>query len=63
MAIPGGWRANCAPRPGLRRWENHHSFRNSTAALFALGGLAVVDIVLLLPLLFAVMLILLVIAS
>ena len=47
---------------GLRRWENHHSFRNSTAALFALSGLAVVDIVLLLPLLLAVLLILLVIA-
>ncbi|WP_156947366.1 hypothetical protein [Bradyrhizobium sp. WSM3983] len=25
----------------MRRWENHHSFRNSTAALFALSGLAV----------------------
>jgi uncharacterized membrane protein len=47
---------------GLRRWENNHSFRNSTAALFALSGLAVVDIVLLLPLLLAVLLILLVIA-
>ncbi|MGV7212793.1 DUF1700 domain-containing protein [Bradyrhizobium sp. UFLA05-112] len=47
---------------GLRRWENHHSLRNSTAALFALGGLAVVDILLLLPLLLAVLLILLVIA-
>ncbi|MBR0851832.1 DUF1700 domain-containing protein [Bradyrhizobium diazoefficiens] len=47
---------------GLRRWENHHSLRNSTAALFALGGLAVVDILLLLPLLLAVLLILLLIA-
>ena len=47
---------------GLRRWENHHSFRNSTAALFALSGLAVVDIILLLPLLLACLLILLVIA-
>lgn len=47
---------------GLRRWENHHTFRNSTAALFALSGLAVVDIVLLLPLLLVVLLILLVIA-
>lgn len=47
---------------GLRRWENHHSLRNSTAALFALSGLAVVDIVLLLPLLLVVLLILLVIA-
>jgi uncharacterized membrane protein len=45
---------------GLRRWENHHSLRNSTAALVALGGLAAVDLLLLLPLLFAVVLILLV---
>ena len=47
---------------GLRRWENHRSFRNSTAALFALSGLAVVDIVLLLPLLLVALLILLMIA-
>jgi uncharacterized membrane protein len=45
---------------GLRRWENHHSLQNSTAALLALGGLAAVDLLLLLPLLFAVLLILLV---
>jgi uncharacterized membrane protein len=45
---------------GLRRWENHHSMRNSAAALLALGGLAAVDVLLLLPLLFAVMLIVLV---
>ena len=45
---------------GLRRWENHHSLRNSTAALLALGGLAAVDILLLLPLLFGVIIILLV---
>jgi len=45
---------------GLRRWENHHSLRNSTAALLALGGLAAVDLLLLLPLLLAVVLILLV---
>jgi uncharacterized membrane protein len=47
---------------GLRRWENHHSLRNSSAALLALSGLAVVDIILMLPLLLGVMLILLVIA-
>jgi len=47
---------------GLRRWENHHSLRNSSAALLALGGLAVVDVILMLPLLLGVMLILLVIA-
>lgn len=45
---------------GLRHWENHHSLRNSAAALLALGGLAMVDILLLLPLLFAAMLIMLV---
>jgi len=45
---------------GLRRWEDHRSLRNSTTALLALGGLAAVDILLLLPLLFAIGLILLV---
>jgi uncharacterized membrane protein len=41
---------------GLRRWENQHSLRNSATVLLALGGLAAVDIVLLLPLLFAAVL-------
>ena len=41
---------------GLRRWENHRSLRNSASALLALGGLAAVDILLLLPLLFAAVL-------
>ena len=45
---------------GLRRWENHHSLRNSASALLALGGLAAVDILLLLPLLFAAVLTILV---
>jgi uncharacterized membrane protein len=45
---------------GLRHWENHRSLRNSAAALLALGGLAAVDILFLLPLLFAAMLIMLV---
>jgi uncharacterized membrane protein len=45
---------------GLRRWENHRSLGNSGAALLALGGLAAVDLLLLLPLLFAVMLAILV---
>ena len=45
---------------GLRRWENHHSVRNSFAALLALGGLAAVDILLLVPLLFAAVVIMLV---
>jgi uncharacterized membrane protein len=44
---------------GLRRWENHRSLGNSGAALLALGGLAAVDILFLLPLLFAVMMIML----
>src|SRR5450631_433962 len=46
---------------GLRRWENHRSFGNSRAVLLALGGLAAVDILFLLPLLFAVTLTVLVI--
>lgn len=41
---------------GLRRWENHRSLGNSATALLALGGLAAVDIVFLLPVLFVVML-------
>jgi uncharacterized membrane protein len=45
---------------GLRRWENHHSLRNSANVLLALGGLAAVDILILLPLLFAVMLVVLI---
>src|SRR5207253_7451084 len=46
---------------GLRHWENHRSLGNSAAALLALGGLATVDILFLLPLLFAVTLAMLVI--
>ena len=46
---------------GLRQWENHPNLRNSAATLLALGGLAAVDIVLLLPLLFAVALIMLIV--
>jgi uncharacterized membrane protein len=45
----------------LRRWENHRSLGNSATALLALGGLAAVDILFLLPLLFAVTLAVLVI--
>ena len=41
---------------GLRRWEDDHSLRNSASVLLALGGLAAVDIVLLVPLLFAALL-------
>jgi uncharacterized membrane protein len=46
---------------GLRRWENHRSLGNSAAALLALGGLAAVDILVLLPLMFTVMLTVLVV--
>ena len=46
---------------GLRRWENHRSLGNSAAALLALGGLAAVDVLVMLPLLFAVTLSMLVI--
>src|SRR3954467_5631610 len=46
---------------GLRHWENHRSLGNSAAALLALGGLAAVDLLFLLPLLVAVMLAVLVI--
>ena len=46
---------------GLRHWENHRSLGNSAAALLALGGLAAVDILFLLPLLFAVMLAMLIV--
>ena len=42
---------------GLRRWENHRSLGNSRAVLLALGGLAAVDILFLLPLMFAAMLV------
>ena len=42
---------------GLRRWENHRSLGNSANVLLALGGLAAVDILLLLPLMFAAMLV------
>ena len=47
---------------GLRRWESHRSLGNSAAVLLALGGLAAVDILFLLPLLFGVTLIVLVVA-
>ncbi|MBV8697823.1 MAG: DUF1700 domain-containing protein, partial [Bradyrhizobium sp.] len=46
---------------GLRRWENRRSLGNSAAALLALGGLAAVDFLFLLPVLFTVTLIMLVI--
>ncbi|CCE05244.1 conserved membrane hypothetical protein [Bradyrhizobium sp. STM 3843] len=46
---------------GLRHWENRRSLGNSAAALLALGSLATVDILFLLPILFAVMLVMLVI--
>jgi uncharacterized membrane protein len=42
---------------GLRRWENDRSLGNSRAVLLALGGLAAVDVLFLLPLMFAAMLV------
>jgi uncharacterized membrane protein len=42
---------------GLRRWENHRSLGNSASVLLALGGLAAVDILFLLPLMFVAMLV------
>jgi uncharacterized membrane protein len=45
---------------GLRRWETHRSLRNSYAAVLALGGLAAVDILLLVPLLIAAVVMMLV---
>jgi uncharacterized membrane protein len=47
---------------GLRHWENHRTLRNSATVLMALGGLAAVDILLLLPLLFAAVLTVLVLS-
>ncbi|MGY3698404.1 putative membrane protein [Bradyrhizobium sp. USDA 3240] len=58
---PGGWRANCAPRPGCVTGKITAVWGNSATALLALGGLATVDILFLLPLLFAVTLVMLVI--
>jgi len=46
---------------GLRRWENHRSLGNSATVLLAIGGLAAVDILFLLPILFAVTLAMLII--
>src|SRR6267154_913781 len=46
---------------GLRRWENHRSLGNSATVLLAIGGLAAVDIIFLLPILFAVTLAMLII--
>ncbi len=48
---------------GLRRWENHRSPANLLTVLLALGGLAAVDILFLLPLLVAVGLAVLIISG
>lgn len=60
LGDPGRLARELRVETGMRRWENHRSVRNSSAALLALGGLAAVDIVLLLPLMFAAGLVLLV---
>ena len=57
LGDPGRLARELRAESGLRRWENHHSLGNSASVLLAIGGLAAVDIVLLLPLLFGVMLV------
>jgi uncharacterized membrane protein len=47
---------------GLRRWEDQRSLRTVATALLALGGLAAVDLVFMLPLLFIVTLVMLIFA-
>ena len=56
LGDPGRLARELRAESGLRRWENHRSLGNSAAVLLAIGGLAAVDILFLLPLLFAVML-------
>ena len=55
-AIPGDWRASCVPKPACAAGKTTARLRNSAIVLMALGGLAAVDILLLLPLLFAAVL-------
>jgi uncharacterized membrane protein len=59
LGDPGRLARELRAESGLRRWENHRSLRNSGTALLALGGLAAVDVLLLLPLLFGVTLLVL----
>jgi uncharacterized membrane protein len=56
LGDPGRLVRELRAETGLRRWENHRTLRNSATVLMALGGLAAVDILLLLPLLFAAVL-------
>jgi len=56
LGDPGRLARELRAESRLRRWENHHSFGNSATVLLAIGGLAAVDILFLLPLLFGVML-------
>ena len=60
LGDPGRLARELRAETGLRRWETHRSLRNSYAAVLALGGLAAVDILLLVPLLFAAVVIMLV---
>ena len=60
LGDPGRLARELRAETGLRRWENHRSLRNSATALLALGGLAAVDVLFLLPLLFAAILIVLI---
>jgi uncharacterized membrane protein len=56
LGDPGRLARELRAETGLRRWESHRSLRNSATVLMALGGLAAVDILLLLPMLFAAVL-------
>ena len=56
LGDPGRLARELRAESGLRRWENHRSLGNSATVLLAIGGLAAVDILFLLPLLFGVML-------
>jgi len=56
LGDPGRLARELRAESGLRRWENHRSLGNSATVLLAIGGLAAVDILFLLPLLFGAML-------
>ena len=60
LGDPGRLARELRAETGLRRWEHHNSLRNSATVLLALGGLAAVDLLFLLPLLIVVTLAMLV---
>jgi hypothetical protein len=53
LAIRGGWRANCAPRPAYAAGKITAASAIREPHCWRWGGLAAVDILLLLPLMFA----------